>query len=319
MTFLKVKNIATSMCTTLARVLCIATLLSATVVSAQSMAADHSRHTINIIDDDGIQHSFKQPLKRIVSLMPHATELLFEVGAGDQIVGAVQYSDYPEAAKSIPRVGGYSALNIEAIVALQPDILIAWPEGNRNRELDRLKALGLPILVSDPREFSDIAKALEVYGKITGNNTQAQKAQRAFNKKLNFLRERYSDQAKVSVFYQVWNAPLMTQNGNTFISRAIELCGGRNIFADLPMTNPQVSIESILVQDPQVIVASGMGKARPEWLDDWRQYTSLQAVQKNHLFHILPELFQRPTSRFLVGTEQLCEALQQAREENFAY
>ncbi|MBL4797945.1 MAG: cobalamin-binding protein [Oleispira sp.] len=251
--------------------------------------------------------------------MPHATELLFEVGAGDQVVGAVKYSDYPEAAKKIPRVGGYSALNIEAIVALKPDLLIAWPEGNRNRELDRLKALGLPILVSDPREFKDIANALTLYGKVTGNEEQAEKALAAFNKKLNYLRSTYSIEEnstleKVSVFYQVWNSPLMTQNGNTFISRAIEVCGGKNIFADLPMTNPQVSIESILVQDPQVIVASGMGQARPEWLDDWRQYKTLQAVQKNQLYHILPELFQRPTSRFLVGTQQLCEAMQKARQ-----
>ncbi|HCM06297.1 MAG TPA: cobalamin-binding protein [Oceanospirillales bacterium] len=246
--------------------------------------------------------------------MPHATELLFEVGAGESIVGAVQYSDYPEAAKSIPRVGGYSALNIEAIVALKPDLLIAWPEGNRNRELDRLKALGLPILVSDPREFKDIANALFVYGKITDNNTQAAAAIDKFNKKLTYLRTTYSHQEKVSVFYQVWNAPLMTQNGNTFISHAIEVCGGVNIFSDLAMTNPQVSIESVLVQNPQIIVASGMGQARPEWLDDWRQYTRLQAVENSQLYHIAPELFQRPSSRFLLGTEQLCAAIQKARE-----
>ena len=269
---------------------------------------------ITVIDDDGIEHIFDQPVMRIVSLMPHATELLFEVGAGDHVVGAVQYSDYPEAAKKIPRVGGYSALNIEAIVALEPDLLIAWPEGNRNRELDRLKALGLPILVSDPREFEDIANALAIYGKVTGKDAQAAIALADFNKKLTYLRNTYSKQKKVSVFYQVWNAPLMTQNGNTFISRAIELCGGNNIFADLPMTNPQVSIESILVADPQLIVASGMGQARPEWLDDWRVYKSLQAVQKNNLFHILPELFQRPTSRFLIGTEQLCQAMARARD-----
>lgn len=288
-------------------------LIVMTALFSQSAFANENVGGIQVTDDDGIQHTFKQPVQRIVSLMPHATELLFEVGAEDKIVGAVKYSDYPEAAKDIPRVGGYSALNIEAIVALQPDILIAWPEGNRNRELDRLKALGLPILVSDPREFSDIESALSVYGKITGNNAQAEKARSAFTHKLNYLRDRYSQQEKVSVFYQVWNAPLMTQNGNTFISRAIEVCGGVNIFADLPMTNPQVSIESILVQDPQVIVASGMGQARPEWLDDWRQYKTLQAVQKQQLFHILPELFQRPTSRFLMGTEQLCEAMQKAR------
>lgn len=273
---------------------------------------------ITVIDDDGVEHAFNQPVKRIVSLMPHATELLFEVGAGDQVVGAVQYSDYPDAAKRIPRVGGYSSLNIEAIVALKPDLLIAWPEGNRNRELDRLKTLGLPILVSDPREFNDIAKALILYGKVTGNEAEAKLAVQKFNKKLNYLRTTYSidensSEDKVSVFYQVWNAPLMTQNGNTFISRAIEVCGGVNIFADLLMTNPQVSIESILVQNPQVIVASGMGQSRPEWLDDWRQYKTLQAVQNDQLYHILPELFQRPTSRFLVGTQQLCEAMEIAR------
>ena len=179
-----------------------------------------------LTDDDGNQHTFTQRVTRIVSLMPHATELLFEVGAGDRIVGAVEYSDYPEAAQAIPRVGGYSALSIESIVALQPELLIAWPEGNRNRELERLKALGMNVFVSDPRKFSDIAKALVAYGKITGNNSQAKKAQQAFNQKLDFLRSKYSQQSKVSVFYQVWNAPLMTQNANTFISRAIELCGG---------------------------------------------------------------------------------------------
>lgn len=293
----------------------VAVALSVSVysLSEQDSALESEPKPIIVIDDDEQKHVFEQPVTRIVSLMPHATELLFEVGAGKNIVGAVQYSDYPEAAKSIPRVGGYSALNIEAIVALEPDLLIAWPEGNRNRELDRLKALGLPILVSDPREFDDIANALTMYGKVTGKEQQAARAVTAFNKKLARLRQTYSQQKEVSVFYQVWNSPLMTQNGNTFISRAIEVCGGRNIFSDLPMTNPQVSIESILVQDPQVIVASGMGQARPEWLDDWRQYKTLQAVQKNQLYHILPELFQRPTSRFLVGTEQLCEAMEQAR------
>ncbi|MFT4776083.1 MAG: iron complex transport system substrate-binding protein [Oleispira sp.] len=288
-------------------------VFAANSLSLPSSSSSTSNSTIKVIDDEGIEHNFDQPVKRIVSLMPHATELLFEVGAGEHIVGAVQYSDYPEAAKNIPRVGGYSALNIEAIVALQPDLLIAWPEGNRSRELERLKALGLPILVSDPRTFENIANALAVYGKITGKNSQAAMALAAFNEKLTYLRDTYSQQETISVFYQVWNAPLMTQNGNTFISRAIELCGGNNIFSDLPMTNPQVSIESILVQNPQVIVASGMGQARPEWLDEWRQYTTLQAVKKDHLFHILPELFQRPTSRFLIGTEQLCQAMAQAR------
>ena len=268
---------------------------------------------IRITDDMGTKHVFVAPKKRIVSLMPHTTELLFEIGAGDLVVGAVKYSDFPEAAKKIPRVGGYSALNIEAILALQPDVILAWPEGNRGRELDKLKDLQLPIFVSDPRNFSDIVRAMSDLGIITGRQEGAEQAIARFDQQYQKLKKNYSTQKQLQVFYQVWNAPLMSQNRDTFISRAIELCGGRNIFADLPMVNPQVSIEAILTQNPDVIVASGMGEARPEWLDDWRQYKTLKAVENNHLVHIPPELLQRPTSRLLQGTELLCEALQNAR------
>jgi len=268
---------------------------------------------INITDDAGTKHVLLEPTKRIVSLMPHATELLFEIGAGDLVVGAVEYSDFPEAAKKIPRVGGYSALNIEAILALQPDMILAWPEGNRGRELEKLKDLQLPIFVSDPRDFADIVRAMSHFGIITGRQQGAEQAIDRFNQQYQRLKKDYSTQKPLQVFYQVWNAPLMSQNGDTFISRAIELCGGKNIFADLPMTNPQVSIEAILTQNPDVIVASGMGESRPEWLDDWRQYRTLKAVRNNHLVHIPPALLQRPTSRLLQGTSLLCEALQNAR------
>lgn len=275
--------------------------------------AQFSVAEILVIDDAGQEHKLQQPLQRIVSLMPHATELMFEIAADDLLVGAVEYSDYPEAAKKVPRVGGYSALNIEAIVAARPDMILAWPEGNRGRELQKLRDLKLPILVTDPRDFKDIARAMTLFGQITGRNKGAEKAINRFNSKYNQLQEKYSQQKTLAVFYQVWNAPLMTQNGDTFISRAIELCGGINIFAGLPMTNPQISIEAILVNNPDVIVASGMGEARPEWLDDWRQYKELKAVQNNNLLHIPPQLLQRPTSRLLQGTELLCEGLAQAR------
>lgn len=268
---------------------------------------------IVVTDDANTEHRFPEPVTRIVSLMPHATELLFEVGAGDLVVGAVEYSDYPEAAIKIPRVGGYSALNIEAIVALNPDVLIAWPEGNRARELEKLKALGIPVLVSDPREFEDISGTMRWLGQLTGKNSQAESAAEAFTRKHEALLQTFGHKKKLTVFYQVWNSPLMTQNGNTFISRAIEVCGGQNIFADLPVTNPQISLEAVLTGDPHVIVASGMGQARPEWLDDWRQYDTLTAVKNGNLVHIPPELFQRPTSRFLLGTERLCNALDAAR------
>lgn len=268
---------------------------------------------IEVIDDEGVKHTFDRPKTRIVSLLPHATELLFEVGAGESLVGAVQYSNFPEAAKKIPRVGGYGALNIEAIIALQPDLLIGWPSKNSNREISRLKDLGMSVFVSDPMTFMDISDSLVTFGKITGSNKKAKESQQAFNHTFDILRDKYSQKETVSVFYQVWDSPLITQNGKTFIGRAIELCGGANIFSDLPMINPQVSLESILVLDPQIIVASGMGESRPDWLNDWLQYPSLQAVKNNHLYHIDPDLLQRPTSRFLLGTEALCKAINKKR------
>ena len=269
----------------------------------------------SVTDDAGVQHQLQQPAQRIVSLMPHATELLFEVGAGAQIVGAVEYSDYPEAAKRIPRVGGYSGLNIEAIVALQPDLILAWPEGNNQRELQRLQQLGMTLFVSDPDTFDDIALNLERLGLLSGHPQQGNQAAVAFRRKVAELRRQYSQQRPVlSVFYQVWHQPLLTQNGSTFISHAIELCGGRNIFAALPMAAPQVSIESVLAADPEVIVASGMGASRPEWLDAWRRYPQLSAVKTGSLYHIHPDLFHRPTPRFLTGTGILCRDMQQTRE-----
>lgn len=289
-------------------------LLMALPMPVSASSVSDNANSMSVLDDDGTEHLFDKPVTKIISLMPHATELLFEVDAGNYVIGAVQYSNYPEAAKSIPRVGSYGAINIEAVIALQPELVIAWPEANRSRELDRLRDLGVSIFVSNPNEFDEISASLIMFGKITGKEKEAKIAQEKFNKKLNSLRQKFSQKEKVSVFYQVWDSPLITQNGNTFISRAISLCGGVNIFSELPMTNPQVNVESILVQDPQVIIASGMGESRPEWLNDWRQYKTLQAVKNNHLYHVAPDLVQRPTSRFLLGTEELCKAIDKARD-----
>ncbi|WP_419813052.1 cobalamin-binding protein [Bacterioplanoides sp.] len=269
-----------------------------------------------LTDDAGVEHTFDKPVTRIVSLMPHGTELMFEVGAGDLIVGAVKYSDYPEAAKKIPRIGGYSGLNIEAIAALQPDVVLSWPDGNTTRELHRLQQLGFTLFASDPVTYEEIADNLRKFGKMTGLERQGNQAADLFMQEVTHLRDTYSHQTPVSVFYQVWHEPLMTQNGQTFISKAIELCGGKNIYAELEIRAPQISKESVLVSDPDAIVASGMGESRPEWLDGWRQYPHLKSVKSGSLFHIHPEFFQRPTSRFLVGTKELCEKLAISRQSD---
>lgn len=274
-----------------------------------------SQAEIQLRDDSGQTVSLKAPAKRIVSLAPHLTENLFAAGAGPALVGAVDYSDYPAAAKSLPRVGGYSRLDLEAIVALKPDLVIGWQSGNAPAALERLKTLGIPVFVSQTNRIEDIAPLLEQLGTLSGNSASASKAARSFRQRLDSLRQQYSQRPPVRVFYQVWKAPLTTVGEPQIISDAIRLCGGVNVFGQLKQMAPHVSHEAVLAANPEAIIASGMGESRPQWLDDWRQWTMLTAVKRQNLFFIPPDLIQRHTPRLLDGTERLCQQLEQTREQ----
>lgn len=264
---------------------------------------------ITVQDDTGHSVTLSQPATRIVSLAPHVTEQLFAIGAGEKIVGAVDYSDYPEQAKAIPRVGGYSRLDLERILAMQPDLVVGWQSGNDVRAIERLQALGLTVYLSEPRRLQDIADGMARLGKLVGEAEMAQQQAEAFRQRLDALRQQNRDGKKRTLFYQIWNRPLMTVSDQHLINDVITLCGGRNIFADLEALTPTVSLEAVLVADPEVIVASGMGKARPEWLDDWRAWPQLQAVKAGRLHVIDPNLIQRATPRLLLGAEHMCRFL----------
>lgn len=282
--------------------------LAAVFVSGAAVAAP-----VDIVDDQGQALRLAQPARRIVSLAPHITELLYAAGAGDRLVGAVQYSDYPEAAKKLPRVGGYSAVDMEQVIALKPDLVVAWKSGNRNAHLDKLRALGVPVFINEPRRIDDVAKSLAQFGRLAGTGAAGEAAAKAFRARHAALAARYSGRPKLRLFYEAWNRPLMTINGEHLISDVIRLCGGDNVFAKLPMLAPTVDVESVLATQPEVIVASGMGEGRPEWLDDWRQWGRLPAVARGNLFFIPPDLIQRHTPRILDGAERLCGQLEEAR------
>lgn len=282
-------------------------LLSAVAIPSLLNAAP-----VSVIDDLGNKVVLAKPAQRIVALAPHIVEMVYAVGSGDKLVGAVNYSDYPEEAKALPRVGTYKAFSAEAIIRLNPDLILAWHSGNGAQRVAPIQALGIPVYFSEPRSLDDIGDALKKIAVLSGQKNPDQ-AQLAFRKELNLLRSQYSDQAEVSVFYQVWNRPLQTLNGDHLISDVIRLCGGKNIFTDAKTLAPQIGVESILRLDPQVIVASGMGEARPEWLDEWARWPSLTAVQNAQLKFIPPDIIQRHTPRVLKGARMMCEHLQQAR------
>lgn len=269
---------------------------------------------ISATDDAGNRLRLPAPAQRVVSLAPHATELLFAVGAGEQVVGAVSHSDHPPAARDIPRVGGYDAVDLERIVALEPDLVIAWGSGNGPRIVERLRELGIPVYVSEPRTLAGIAAALERLGALTGHGERGRERAERFRARRDALRRRYADAEPVTVLYQIWNRPLMTVNGEHLISDIIRLCGGRNVFADAGALAPTITREAVLGADPEAIVASGMGASRPEWLDAWRQWPGLAAVRAGHLYYVHPDLLQRHGPRILEGAERLCRHLQRVRE-----
>lgn len=267
---------------------------------------------ISVQDDTGRTVSLPAPAVRIVSLAPHLTEQLFAIGAGGQLVGAVDYSDYPEAAREVPRVGGYSRLDLERILALEPELVVGWHSGNDPRQLERLEQLGLTVYRSEPRALQDIAMSMRRLGVLSGREEQADAEAEGFVKTLGRLSVKNRDRPAVRVFYQIWNRPLMTINGRHLISDVIRLCGGENVFADLPVLTPKISTEAVLAADPDLIIASGMGEARPEWLDEWRRWEQLSAVRQQRLHFIPPDLLQRATPRLLLGAEQMCRLIARA-------
>jgi iron complex transport system substrate-binding protein len=281
---------------------------------ALALTAGLNAHAeIVVRDDTGETVRLAAPARRIVSLAPHVTETLYAAGAGARLVGAVDYSDYPEAAKALPRVGGYSRLDLEAIAALKPDLAIGFASGNAPAHIARLKALGIPVYLSQPNRIEDVAHNLEHFGELAGSAATARAAAATFRGRLQALRDRHAGRPQVRTFYQIWKEPLMTVGGEQVISDAIRICGGDNVFGRLKPLAPTVTVEAVLAADPEAIVASGMDESRPEWLDDWRRWKHLTAVKRDNLFFVPPDLIQRHTPRLVDGAERLCAHLETAR------
>lgn len=279
-------------------------LLLAPLVGAQ---------TITVEDFAGRTVTLPGPAQRILALAPHSVENLFSAGAGDKLVGAVSFSNFPEAARRLPEVGSYNAYSLESIASLQPDLIVMWGSGNGMQTLEKLKLLDVPVFVSEPRQLQDIPRVIRQLGHLAGSTAQSEVEASRIENGLQALASRYSARRPVKVFYEIWNQPLQTVNGEHLISQVIELCGGHNIFADVTTLAPRINIESVLERAPDAIIASGMSEARPEWLDDWRHYPSLPAASTNALFFIHPDQLQRPTARVLLGAQTLCEQLQSIR------
>tara|TARA_B110000444_G_scaffold256200_1_gene292080 strand:+ start:292 stop:1179 length:888 start_codon:yes stop_codon:yes gene_type:complete len=269
---------------------------------------------IQLEDDFGYVLHLSGPAQRVISLAPNITELVFASGAGEKLVGTVSYSDFPEAAKKVRQIGTSKQLSYESLVGLNPDLVLAWRSGNGSAVTNRLRSLGINVHESEMVILEDVPRTLRNYGVLLGSARQAELKAQEFVSKLETLRERYSTRVPVSVYYQLWNEPLLTLNKEHIISDVIRLCGGQNVFAESVALVSRISVETVIRKDPQVIIASGMGQVRLEWLDNWRYWSSMAAVTEDQLYFVPPDLIQRHTLRIIRGAEMLCDYLDRARE-----
>jgi iron complex transport system substrate-binding protein len=280
------------------------------LVGSAAVAATH----VAVKDDLGNDIRLERPARRIVSLSPHTTELLYAAGAGAHVVGVSNHSNYPPAARQVVSVGNTGAVDIEKILMLKPDLIIAWHSGNAAGQLQRLRAFGLPVFESEPTDYATIAASLERLGMLSGSLAAASKAAASFRMRWQALASTYHARAPVSVFYQIWEQPLMTLNGKHMVSSVLRTCGGRNLFADMPQLAPGVSIESVIAADPDVILApDGAGERA---FARWRRFTKMKAVMRSNLLTVHADWLNRPGPRILDATEQVCVLLDTVRHRS---
>lgn len=283
------------------------------LLACSAVAGERPSAAILVSDDTAVEVSLVAPAERIVSLSPNLTEVLFHLGVGDKIVGVDEYSVYPPVAQEIPRVNNHAAANFELILALKPDLVVAWQSGNGMQMIGRLRELGLTVFAVETEKIDAIPPLYRRLGELLGIAAQAEVLASEFSDQINALSETYRGRQPVAVFYQIWSDPLMTLNGQHLVSDVIRLCGGRNIFHDAVPIAPSVGIEGVIAADPEVIVSSGKLADLDRLRSQWLRWSGISAVANRHLYLVPPDLMQRQSPRLLEGIECLCDYLQNAR------
>jgi len=274
-----------------------------------SVAAAQS---ISVADDRGRRVVLAAPAQRIVALAPSLAELAFAAGAGGRLVGVARFSDFPPAARKIPQVGDAARVDFERIVALKPDLILAWKSGNSAADVGRLESLGYPAFVSEPARLADVPRLLRAIGALAGTLPAAGKAAAEFEREIRALRGRYAQARVVRVFYQIWHRPLLTVNGAHMISDVIALCGGENVFADVNQLTPSVTLEAVIAAKPEMILGGGSAGGEKEFAAQWRA-SSVPPLRELPAHYINPDHIQRQTPRMVEGAKAVCAALDEVR------
>lgn len=279
---------------------------AALVAAVLCSSLDASAATLR--DDRGVAFELRTPVERIVALSPNLTELAFVAGAGARLAAVVRYSDFPAEAARLPQVGDASRIDVERVVALQPDLVLAWRSGNPAGDIERLERLGLPVFVTEARSLADIARLTRTIGDLAGTAEHAAAAAAAFERELSGLRARYGAREPVPAFYEIWHQPLLTVNGAHVISDVISLCGGRNVFRDAPVLTPAVSLEAVLAARPRVVLGGSSAVRPDDFVAAWRAMP-VQTLRDIPVRYVPPDYIQRQTPRIALGAKIVCEHL----------
>jgi vitamin B12 transport system substrate-binding protein len=252
---------------------------------------------------------------RIIALAPHIVENLFAIGAGDNIVGTVDYADYPAEAQSIERIGGYYGISLEKVLALKPDLVIAWKSGNQSEDLAQIERLGIKVYLSNPTTIAGVADELQTFGEFTGNIEQSQQAANAFTQKLNAIIKSQQNKKNITAFYQLWSEPMMTVGKNTWINQLIETCHVSNVFAQSVTDYPQISIENVIVTKPQVIIIPDEKSKTSQPVVNWQKWPEVPAVKNDQFISVNADLLHRFTPRMLDGLADMCDKIDASRKQ----
>ena len=304
---------------------CASTIRGLAAVAAIALAAmlpTHARAVaFTAVDDSGRSVRFERPAERVVTLAPGLTELVYAAGGGATLAGTTALSDYPPPARRVARIGDASRLDVERVLALRPDLVIVWQRGATSRELAQLEAAGVRLFHLEPRRLADVPRAVERLGVVLGQEAVASRAAEGLRRRLERLRVAHAMSAPVSVFYQVWQQPLMTINGQHLIDDVIGLCGGRNVFSRLAVLVPAISTEAVVAADPQVIMTASESSNVVAWarspddaaFDTWRRHARLGAVRHGTMYTLNGDAISRQGPRSVDGAEAVCAALDDAR------
>ncbi len=268
---------------------------------------------LSAVDDRGVRVTLPAPARRIVALAPSITELVYAAGAGGKLVGVPRFSDYPPAARAVTQIGDASRVDLERVLSLRPDLVLAWKSGNHAADFERLEQLGFPVFVAEPAMLSDIPRLLRMIGSLAGSAASAEQPAAQFERGMARLRASYGKRGGVRVFYEIWHQPLMTINGRHMISDVITLCGGGNVFASAPVLTPVVSLESVIAAQPDVVLGGSSATTPREFAAPWLRDAAYPGLGHLRVMYVDPDTIQRQTPRILQGAEAVCEHLEAVR------